>query len=253
MRDVNRARQVFDTMRPAMLDAVASFQKLEPVIRAAEEPSRIVHRVGLQEALPIFRKRGWFGIERHLDPLELHKVIELHRKQGGIAVDRYLCRRFGANRQARLREMTKEWAPVSYIAARRRKILLALRAHARREFALSIPLLLTFSDGVSAAYFRSNPSKVQTRTGQRKPTVLVGEVAGLYRTGHADYASLVAEAISRHLYKAYDFGLAPPAALNRHGILHGDILDFDSESNSLKAWLLLDALCVVALRGPAVP
>jgi hypothetical protein len=65
MRDVNRARQVFDSMRPAMLDAVASFQKLEPVIRAAEEQYRIVHRVGLREALPIFRKRGWFGIERH--------------------------------------------------------------------------------------------------------------------------------------------------------------------------------------------
>lgn len=253
IRDASRAARELDSMRPAIYDALATYRRLEPTIRDMQERYGILKRVGLREALPIFRKLGWFGIERHLDPIELHHVVEIHRTRGGRSVDRFICRAFAVNRQARLRAMLKEWIGVSYIKARRRKLLAAVRAHSRREFALSIPLVLTFADGVAAAYFRSNPAKLRIPKGSRRPAILVEQAADLYRTRCTDYALLLTASISQQLYKAYDFGQAPPATLNRHGILHGDIADFDNEPNSLKAWLLLDALCVVALRGPTVP
>jgi hypothetical protein len=213
----------------------------------------MLERVGLREALPIFRKRGWFGIERHLDALELHELLEIHRKPGGGSVDRFICRRFAANRQARLRSMIREWSGIPYLAIRRRKVLLALKAHAQRQFALSIPLLLTFADGLAAAYFRANPATLPPAKGSRKATIHVPEAAGLYQAPNVDYAQLLTEAISEKLYSRYVFGQKPPSALNRHGILHGDIEDFDSEANSLKAWLLLGAIAAVALQGPKVP
>ena len=108
-------------------------------------------------------------------------------------------------------------------------------------------------EGLAAAYFRKNPSLVVPRPG-RQPTIFVSDAARLHREVRLDHADLLLTALSKQIYARYRFGAdRAPSALNRHGILHGEIADFGSEKNSLRTVLLLDAMSRVALAGPVVP
>ena len=108
-------------------------------------------------------------------------------------------------------------------------------------------------EGLAAAYFRKNPDLVVPRPG-RQATVLVKDAAILHREVRADHSDLLMAALSKQIYAPYSFDAGrAPSALNRHGILHGEIAHFGSEKNSLRAILLLDAICRIALAGPKVP
>ena len=132
-----------------------------------------------------------------------------------------------------------------------------LRAHRRKEYALSIAALLPLVDGLAAEVRRNNPQKVAVANGAAKKgkrrLIAVGEVVALYDPqGRArDWADVVIEEVTKRMFKDYDFDTQPaPAKVNRHGVLHGRIADYASEVNSLKTLLMVDVMAHIATCQP---
>ena len=249
---IARVQQEFKAqVRPILRE----FDRLRPALsRMAEEYARFEHATD-RRAIPILRRRGWFGLERYLNVLELDQIVRIYREKGASNVDRFICGRFSRKRFIRLQRVKKDWWKITYMRKRRPKINRALRAYKARNYALAIPALLPLVDGLAAAYFRTNPgTSLPKKKGGKRPTIRVPEAARRYQSERPDYAELFTLAIDQTLYANYDFGKQrPPASLNRHGILHGDILGYDTETNAVKTILLLDVICRVALQGPQVP
>lgn len=226
---------------------------LQPVIERAARQYQALETEAHRRAVPVLRRRGWFGVAPYLNPLELMDCAAVFEKQGGVAFDRFICARFSRYRHRRLQRVTKGWWGIAYLKKRRPQVRAALAAYKGGKHSLAISALLPMVEGLAAAYFRKNPGLAVPRPG-RQATVLVNDAARLHREVRADHADLLLAALSKQIYARYRFGAdRAPSALNRHGILHGEIASFGSEKNSLRAILLLDAMCRVALAGPAVP
>ena len=174
-------------------------------------------------------------------------------KKGSVAFDRFVCSRFSTYRYRRLRRVTKGWWGVAYVKKRQALIRAAIAAYKDRKHSLTVSALLPLVEGLAAAYFRKNPDLVVRRPG-RQATVLVKDAALLHREVRADHSDLLMAALQEQIYAPYSFDAGrAPSALNRHGILHGEIARFGTEKNSLLTILLLDAMCRIALAGPKVP
>jgi hypothetical protein len=203
--------------------------------------------------VPVLRKRGWFAIAPFLDVLEISRASSAFDSRGGIAFDRYLCKRFSLERHKRLKRMVKGWWTVRYLRSRKGIVRAAVRAHVQGEYALVVSTLLPLADGLAAAYFRKNPSLAVARTG-KAPTILVKDAARHHKEVRVDHVDLLNDALEKQVYQRYQFGTGrAPSSLNRHGILHGEISKFGTEKNSLRTFLLLDALSRVAQSAPHAP
>jgi hypothetical protein len=190
---------------------------LEPVIRAATEQYAILERTGHRGAMPILRRRGWFGLEPYLNALELHQIAHVREQKGATAVDRFICSRFSQNRHAKIRQVTKKWWRIRYMSKRGSKVRAALKAYRARQHSLSIPTLLPLVEGLAAAYFRANPGKLVPRPG-KQPTILVKDAAALYPAARPDHADLLVAVLTDKIYARFEFGTQrAPSALNRHG------------------------------------
>ena len=174
-------------------------------------------------AVPILRRRGWFGLAPHIDSVEVLNYLTVHRKKGSAASDRFICRLFAKNNHRKVRSLTRAWWRTTYLTKRRRHVLAALAAYRAGKHSLAISALLPLVDGLAAVYVRKNPTLIPRRTG-RQPIIVVDDVARLHTERRPDYADLLIEAVTQKIYARYKFGSPAPSTLNRHGILHGDIL-----------------------------
>ena len=126
----------------------------------------------------------------------------------------------------RLRRVTKGWWGVAYVKKRQALIRAAIAAYKDRKHSLTVSALLPLVEGLAAAYFRKNPNLVVRRPG-RQATVLVKDAALLHREVRADHSDLLMAALQEQIYARYSFDAGrAPSALNRHGILHGEIARF---------------------------
>jgi hypothetical protein len=126
-----------------------------------------------------------------------------------------------------------EAAVASRFPARRRFVEAALAAHRRHEYALSIPLLLAQTDGIckdiTDEHFFIGKDK---RPGTAPYVARVAAANGF----QAALLSPLAETlpISQRANRSDDFD-----GLNRHLVLHGESLDYDTRTNSFKAISLI--------------
>ena len=226
---------------------------LQPVLEQVAKDYRAVETVAHRRAVPILSRRGWFGIAPYLNAFELMDGTTVFEKKGSVAFDRFVCSRFSTYRYRRLQRVTKGWWGIAYVKKRQPLIRAAIAAYKDRKHSLTISALLPMVEGLAAAYFRKNPDLVVPRPG-RHATVLVKDAALLHREVRADHSDLLMAALRKQIYARYSFDAGrAPSALNRHGILHGEIARFGTEKNSLLTILLLDAMCRIALAGPKVP
>lgn len=227
--------------------------KIQPFLNRAVQQYSQFESESHRRIVPVLRRRGWFAIAPFLDVLEISSASTVFDRSGGVAFDRYLCKRFSLERHKRLKRMVKGWWSVRYLKNRRGIVRAAVRAHVQGEYALSVSSLLPLADGLAAAYFRKNPSLAVARTG-KAPTILVKDAARQLKEVRIDHVDLLNDALEKQVYQRYQFGSSrAPSSLNRHGILHGEISNFGTEKNSLRTLLLLDALSRVAKSAPMVP
>ena len=62
------------------------------------------------------------------------------------------------------------------------------------------------------------------------------------------WAKVFADVVENVIYKRYDFGNDPAPYLNRHGILHGRVPDYADKLNSIRVFLLVDAIAYLWLE-----
>jgi len=189
-----------------------------------------------KRAVLLLAEQGWY-----LDPYEpLAKSLwrfEPALYSGDVgAVERSLSRHF-TKRLADIEE-----ALCSRFPPRSRIIALAFGAHRRREYELSIPVLLAQADGIckevaGGYYFIRKNHRPETAPYVQEiaDDTLLGAVL-------SPLAEILPIAASRRNQPTASGGL------NRHMILHGDSVDYGTRVNSLKAVSLIN---YVAMLGPS--
>ena len=110
----------------------------------------------------------------------------------------------------------------------------ARRAHEAREYVLSVPVLLVQADGLC---YDTIGVQLFKRKNVEPATAEYARSAGL-GVFHAAVLAPLAESlpISAPKHERGD-GFDQ---LNRHEVLHGESVDYDTEVNSLRAWSLLN-------------
>jgi hypothetical protein len=174
-------------------------------------------------------RRRWIGLDRWLEPLE---VTMLLKARSAAAFDAAVCRCFRSRKHRLLNEVVRSWRAVPYLRKRTRTVRQALRAHKAGFFAASIPTLYPLVDGLAAELVPN----------ERGP-VRAGPAA---KSHHAAAQTLRSETvvtiITEAFYQRYSFDTAKraPWSANRHAVMHGRVVNYGTEVNSLRVFLLLD-------------
>jgi hypothetical protein len=190
----------------------------------------------------LFTKLGFTGLESHLTRSELLYVLKLSKKKGTAAVQEYVFRKFRRNKYLLLNRTVRRWWRVPYMNKRKKAIRAAINAHKRRHFELAIPSLLPLIDGLAAEIVVGTPNL-------KAKTIYAKDVAKMYNADEAEvWSECVEQVVFGLVYKDYDFRTAkrPPSSVNRHGILHGRVVDYGSELNSYRVIFLLDVMVYIA-------
>lgn len=212
---LNPLVDAFRNFGPVLIDIAKAFERLPEVARASVYASA---------------NEGWF-----YDPqMEIDRMIESgkHFLEGKkTAGDELLSEHF----RGRLDKI--EAGLVARLPERERFFRQAFAAHRGEQFALCIPLLLAQADGASRQlreghFFLSKKKNPNVRD--------TAQYATDRDAGEFDRIALLA--LIERLPILTQLDKLPPefSEINRHSIMHGSSLDYDTERNSLKAISLLN-------------
>jgi hypothetical protein len=203
----------------------------------------------------LLARRGWLRVEHYLSAAEINGALEFTNDS---EVDEFIVAHFSADNCALLRRVTDRWRSVPYLSARQAIIDDALQAHTDGMFALSIPALLPFVDGIAEDLVTQlgRIDQVQIEQGaKRAKENTVKKVARLWDLGRKTPSSqVVKEVVDNMAYKQFKKGGDIHLLFNRHAVLHGMTPDYGTSANSVRAFLLLDAyvgmyLSIVAAKA----
>jgi len=208
----HRMAPVFERIAPLFENLAQSFRELPP---------------RTQHALLLLGTHGWY-LDLQMSLPSLWRLQEALTDGDVARTERTLCRYF----TRRLSEI--EDALCSRFPHRSRIIGLAFKAHRRREYELSVPVLLAQTDGICKEmigryYFMGKNGKPGTAT-------YVKQIAG---------DSLLAAFLSP-LAQTLPIGASQrdrseaSEILNRHTVLHGDSLTYGTRESSLKTVSLIN-------------
>lgn len=201
-------------------------------------------------------------------PYELIERIAKHAAAGNMrAVVLAVWNYYARHNHENLANAIASWWDDAEFAARRPIIETALAAHRQKMYAVTIPTLLAQCEGIAGDFVRSYapaPGGMAApklgKSGQivQHAIQTAGEV-GIVDPDDADMLHVVLiEAVLAHVqtvaFENTDFAtqyasIRTRRTLNRHGTLHGIQIKYASAMNSLRCFLLLDAL--YALRKHA--
>jgi hypothetical protein len=174
---------------------------------------------------------GWVGLERHFSYASIQGAAHLCRTDGPDAMNTAVLQFFSNNEFAVLGEIADGWASVPYLRDRQAIIRDAISAHKAGQFTLSIPAMLPLAEGLAAEILGTS----STRAVQR--------IAADWKTAEAEaWSQEFWNVVDRVVYKSYTFGKDPATYLNRHGILHGRVVDYANVLNSTRVILLVDVI-----------
>ena len=151
-----------------------------------------------------------------------------------------------------LREIVGSWETHPYFKNRMPILRDALEAHIEGKYTLTVPTLLTQVEGVASSILKKTAGHTVDIMKNVVKNIDYGEFlqAALkdilidFITSLAGYATIKPEYFTpekfSELLKAK--GQLESQVMNRHAILHGVQINYASKENSLRAFLLLDAL-----------
>jgi hypothetical protein len=219
-------------------------QEMSPEERAAYSEAfvsalndAILSHPEAKEETSFLAARGWARVERYLSAGQRQQLLKLGDTD---AADEYIVDALSIDDYRDLKSMVRRWMMVPYLKEREEIVNAALNAHIRGEAVLSVPALLPLVEGLAIEIVgedhNENPVKKTAKDWHER---YAAPSSGLTRDVIVDLA-----------YKKYTPGSADsdsPALLNRHGILHGHIPDYGTVANSLRTFLLLDAVVGIYL------
>ncbi len=210
---------------------------------------------------PFFAQIGsWLPHSLYMDEfMDIWQEVRSLKEQGQLTDEKLkslILAKFREDDGVLLKGLVADWYDDERFAQRQHIFNDALEAHINRKFTLSIPTLLPQIEGIGAQILGVTPGK---RDSARYIVDMVEEAADKSQ----DVLEIVAGDIAAEvLYEVFynrlmfeDFnkelqtlGLGERRFLHRHAILHGVELHYDSEENSLRAFLILDWLHSLSRR-----
>jgi hypothetical protein len=227
-----------DSIQP-VVDFIRKIQALAPEERAAFAElfaDAYTHWKGSyfeeqDKVAGVLARRSWPRVERYLSSSEMQEALEL---QSDSDFDSYVVQIFSRSDHEPLRCVMKSWRSVPYLANRTSIIDEALQAHISRLYGLSIPALLPFIEGIAAELIQP--------TTKRPRENIVKQVVTLHVRDESTWSQVLADTVCDVVYKNYAFEKDASPLFNRHGILHGRVSDYNTAANSLRVFLLIDAM-----------
>ncbi len=199
-----------------------------------------------QELAEVLSRHEWWVLERDINGSVQRDILRLGKEGTRKEIDEYLCEMFRRDNHTRLERKVEAWLKTPYLAERREIISQCFAAHREGKFYLSVATLMPLLNGLTRRFrrevFGSQPHKTPAGAPRRRKAIEVALLAEYYQSHEPPlWGQPLFAAINSKFYGDYRFGSgSTPTSLNRHGILHGEILDYGTEVNSLKVFLLLD-------------
>ncbi len=215
--DIERAaRQMNDWHRKMQQALKAATPDLEAIIAAIEEQEK-----RFPDQVRTLAKHGWY-LPPDLTPRAVHELSEALASGRATEVEATLIEHYSRELDNIEASLCKE-APT-----RERYLRSAFAAHRRGDYAASIPLMLAQADGLcrdfTGNHLFSGREKFVARFEDARPYVL---------------SLLIAVRETMPLSENEKQRAGKAGLFNRHAIMHGESLDYDSAANSCRAISLL--------------
>lgn len=234
-------RQQMEAMAQQLAKAAAPLADVQahiaelfrPLAESLRESLRELPRE-MREAYATLAQHGWY-MDPELPMPALWRLADDIREGRSHHAERALVTHFRSRLEAVEQRLSRAFP------ARKKIIAAALRAHRRREYELSIPVLLAQADGIAVECFGRQLFKRKGKTlEEHLKTVAVDSLQGILLHPLASPAPISASQRER----AKDF-----RGLNRHQVLHGESTDYPTEENGLKAISLISWVAWVGQRS----
>lgn len=213
---------------------------ISPITKLVEELSELPERN--RKALQILGEEGWF-FHPEISLIILLKIDHLLLKDLN-GVSEWLCGFF----RGRIDDIEKEL--LEAYPQRKRPLHDAFEAHREGKYSLSVPVFLAQADGIF--WEKSSERKSLFADGQRKDAIEkhASQISGF----SADFLHPLKILLPLWMSERQrESSFETFTALNRHQVLHGESVDYDTEENSLKVVSLLNYLhCILKMSGETV-
>lgn len=233
--------------------ASAFSQNIERLAASMKAMAASVHQMlqkaelSAQEVRPVFEGAGfWF-----VPSMPMHILWEVKRlkEQDDLSPNtlrRFILEYFREENSAALREVVEKWRSDPMFDPRMHIFEDALGAHLAGKYTLSIPALLPHVEGIAGCIVGVTPGSMKG---------ILSDIKKVTQEETSFLAPVTGDAWVVEMDKSYEYlnfedfhdkleemGCTEGQFLHRHAILHGVQVNYASEENSLRAFLLLDGL-----------
>jgi len=225
----------FDSMRSGLPYVGAAYKQFteygQDIARQVRELPGLI-----QDATARLTEEGWFFDFGALHIPELHSVTSMSKED----VEQNMADYF----REHLDDIERKVCGV--FPSRARLIQVAFKSHKNGDYALSIPLFFAQVDGASVdktgkLFFKKDSQHIGTEVGQ--------SLIKKYPDDELARATLAPLLQTTSVNRSKSERPSDFNGLNRHQVMHGEVLDYDTEINGLKAISLINFICAAIEYG----
>jgi hypothetical protein len=198
-----------------------------------------------EDAAEAFRETGW-PIAPSMPKQLKDRVVKLHKQGKTRYASQTILGYYRRNHHHNLTLTVESWQEHPLFAPRMHIIQRALEAHCNGNYILSIPALLPLVEGILNNYVSTN--NLSAKFGKIKEVyeAVIGD-PGEYSLSTWAIANTLLHHLqsNTYVYTSFESELAKSIQTRkttRHTVLHGVAIDYDKPSDSLRVFLILDAL-----------
>lgn len=253
-----QAAEQIAAMAPSfeMLSGLAE-SMMEPLQKTVERFAVTLQRtfdeaeVASEEVAPLLEKgRFWFTPSMPLWLIGGLRELAAHGQDSAEDVAKLFIEYYEQDDWAPLRDMVSGWQGVAYFDERQHIIQDALDAHLQGKYTLVVPALLAQIEGIASAILgvaAGSPKQLIESTIEDEHTDVLRAASKdaliTFVTSQAGYARIEPDDFTPDRFPKWleATGEPPGQSMNRHAVLHGVHVNYNSKENSLRVFLLLDA------------
>jgi hypothetical protein len=205
-----------------------------------------------KDSAEAFKSAGWTIAPSMSDELK-EKVVILHQQNKTRYVSQVILGYYHKNNFEKLRNTVTTWKTNSLFSSRMHIFKAALEAHCNGNYTLSVPALLPQIEGILNEYVKVNNLTAKLGKIEKVYNAVIGDLEEYPLSSWAIVNTLLYQ-FKTNTFTFTDFEVEFKKSSNnrkttRHTVLHGIATNYDKPVNSLKAFVLLDALS--SLQKPA--
>ncbi len=191
--------------------------------------------------VPIFLEAGfWITPSMHFRVILEIKRLYDKGELTAEALRNLILSSYRADQHALLCSTVRGWLAHPVFAKHERALIDALEAHVNGKYTLTIPTLLAHIEGIGREIIEGKDEGTKQTIEKAVTKIDPRFVRSISRDVLLTYITTMAYEQTKKLN-----GRSLEDILQRHAILHGMIVNYNTEENSLRAFLLLDALSVL--------